>query len=221
MPFIQFRNYIIKFLYKNILKRIFFLQNPEDVHDAMINKSAFLGRHRITKFLTGLLFFYKSENLVQKIGNLTFQNPVGLSAGFDKNAQLTQIIPYIGFGFEEVGSIMARSFIGNPKPRLIRLKNSNALLVNYGLKNEGAEVISTRLMKFQQNIPIGINVALTNKPEVSDLNLAIQDYIQTFKIFQEKNVGDYFTINISCPNTCIGQPFIQKRKSRIIIIRDR
>ena len=151
------------------------------------------------------MFSYQNKMLEQKVLGINFKNPVGLAAGFDKNAQLTDILPSVGFGFAEVGSITGEACDGNPKPRLWRLKNSKGLLVWYGLKNNGCEVLSKKLKKRKFKIPIGINVAKTNSPDTVETEKGIDDYTKAFEKFT--NIGAYYTINISCPNTYGGQPF--------------
>src|SRR3990172_5344878 len=147
-------NDVIRFLYKKILQPICFQIDPETVHDRMVLFGQFLGNCVALRKLTGFLFAYASGKLEQKILGIWFKNPIGLGAGFDKNAQLTDILPSVGFGFAEVGSITGEPCEGNPKPRLWRLKKSKALVVYYGLKNEGAEKISAKLKKKSFSIPI-------------------------------------------------------------------
>jgi len=194
------------------LKPIFFLQDPEKVHDRMTGIGSFLGKFSITRKIASWKFGYHSSMLEQDILGIHFHNPVGLAAGFDKNAQLTHILPSVGFGFEEVGSVTGEPCEGNPKPRLWRLPHSKALVVYYGLKNDGAEIISTRLAGKQFQFPVGVSVAKTNSPETVDTQKGIADYTKAFRLFAEKNIGDYITINISCPNAYGGEPFADARK---------
>jgi dihydroorotate dehydrogenase len=203
--YIHVRNGISSFLYKNILKRIFFLHDPEDVHDRMTGVGKSLGKTSFGRGITSFAFNYKNKMLEQDILGIHFKNPIGLSAGFDKNAELTDILPSVGFGFEEVGSITGEECEGNPKPRLWRMKESKSLLVYYGLKNDGAEVISQRLKDKEFRFPVGISIAKTNSQETCDCDKGIADYVKAYKAFS--NIGDYYTINISCPNTFGGQPF--------------
>lgn len=184
--------------------------DPEKVHDRMINVGIFLGKNKITQKLTSIWFNYKNPILEQNVLGINFKNPIGLSAGFDKNAVLNDILPYVGFGFSEVGSITGEPCLGNPKPRLWRLKESKSLAVYYGLKNDGCEAISERLKDKKFNFPIGISIAKTNNKETADDNIAIEDYFKAYKAFI--NVGDYITINISCPNAFGGQPFTDNIK---------
>ncbi|MBI2632340.1 quinone-dependent dihydroorotate dehydrogenase, partial [Candidatus Pacearchaeota archaeon] len=136
-----------------------------------------------------------------------FKNPVGLSAGFDKNAELINILPSIGFGFMEVGSITARQCEGNVGIRLKRLPKKKSIWVNMGLNNKGANAISNKLKNKKFKVPIGISIAKTNCKETTDTEKGINDYIETIKIFESKNIGDFFVLNISCPNSYGGQTF--------------
>lgn len=203
---IKLRNSINGFLYRNIVKKIFFLFDAERVHDFMTVIGKILGSNILTRSLTSLFFNNPNQKILnQKIHGIHFRSPIGLSAGFDKNAELTGIIPEVGFGFEEVGSITGEACKGNPKPRLWRLKKSKALVVYYGLKNDGAEKLSARLTNKHFKIPIGINIAKTNSQATANTEQGIDDYVKAYRHFL--NIGDYFTINISCPNTFGGEPF--------------
>lgn len=209
---VSIRNQVLKFLYKNILKRIFFLGDPEAVHDSMQYVGVLLGKLYLGRWFTHVLFGYGHPALEQTVAGIRFKNPVGLSAGFDKDAVLTDILPSVGFGFEEIGSVTGEACEGNEKPRLWRLKKSQSLLVYYGLKNRGAEEISRRLAKKHFSFPVGISVAKTNSEKTVDEEMGIADYGKAFSLFNEKNVGDYFTINISCPNAFGGEPFTDPGK---------
>ena len=198
-------NEVIRFLYKKILQPICFQIDPETVHDRMVLFGQFLGNCVVLRKLTGFLFAYANGKLEQKILGIRFKNPIGLGAGFDKNAQLCDILSSVGFGFAEVGSITGEPCEGNPKPRLWRLKKSKSLVVYYGLKNDGCEVLSKKLAQKKFRIPIGINIAKTNSPNTVDTKKGIADYAKAFGKFTE--IGSYFTINISCPNAYGGLPF--------------
>lgn len=207
---IRARNYILEKKYKFILKPIFFRFDPEKVHNFVSSIGKFLGRHHFLEKITGLLFDYKNPILEQKILGINFPNPVGLSAGFDKNAELMEILPSVGFGFIEVGSITGEKCLGNPKPRLWRLPKSRSLAVYYGLLNDGCEIISERMKNKKFSVPIGISIAKTNCLETVDIEKAIEDYFKAYKAF--RNIGNYYTINISCPNAFGGQPFTDSAK---------
>ena len=209
------RNKKIKILYKYFLRQIYFMKDPEKVHDNIINFGNSLGSNRILRRLVRLAFNYENNMLHQKILGINFKNPVGLAAGFDKNGYLTKIIPTVGFGFMEIGSITGEKCEGNKKPRLWRLKKSKALVVNYGLVNNGCDEIHSRLSKEKFEIPIGINIAKTNSMHCISTEDGIKDYMKSLKKFQ--NLGNYFTINISCPNAFGGQPFNEKSKLDLLL----
>lgn len=198
---------IIHFLYTRVLKRWFFLFDPEHIHDSMIRVGKFLGSFDIGRGVASMFFSYTHSSLEQDVCGIHFKNPIGLAAGFDKNAELTGILSSVGFGFAEVGSVTGESCEGNPKPRLWRLKKSKSLVVYYGLKNDGCEMISSRLRNKKFEIPIGISIAKTNCAATVDTDAGIMDYKKAYETFVQKNIGDYYTINISCPNAYGGEPF--------------
>ncbi|OGD85408.1 dihydroorotate dehydrogenase (quinone) [Candidatus Curtissbacteria bacterium RBG_13_35_7] len=207
---INIRNKILRFGYKYLLKPIFFLSDPEKVHDHMVLFGETLGKSVVTQRLTSLLFNYSNKKLEQKILGIKFINPIGLGAGFDKNAQLIDILPGVGFGFMEVGSITGEPCKGNPKPRLWRLKKSKSLVVNYGLKNDGCLEIAKRLKRKKFQIPVGTSIAKTNDRKTVTVEAGINDYVKACKQFTD--IGTYFTINISCPNAYGGQPFTESKR---------
>lgn len=214
---VKVRNFLAKIKYKYIWKPVFFAFDPEDIHDKMTDFLKFFGKYAITKKLTCFCFGYSNSILEQNVLGINFKNPVGLSAGFDKNATLINIMPSLGFGFTEVGSITAKPFDGNQKPRLYRLPKHKALRVNYGLKNLGAEVLYQKLQNKTWVLPVGISIAKTNAKETSEINKGIEDYFFTYKTFQD--VGSYFTINISCPNTCEEKPIFAEPENLDLLLK--
>jgi dihydroorotate dehydrogenase subfamily 2 len=200
----------LHYSYKYLLKPIFFQFDPETIHDAMVNTGSFLGKSVSGKSLIKSLFYYQHPALQQKILGITFKNPIGLAAGFDKDAKLTNILPEVGFGFEEIGSITGEKCQGNDRPRLWRAPHSKSLIVHYGLKSEGSQAIAAKLECSSSDIPVGTSIAKTNSPNTVDEQAGIADYVKAFKAFVL--LGDYFTINISCPNTFGGQPFTQPQE---------
>ena len=107
---VRIRNKIIRWKYRWFLKPILFRSDPENAHDRITKIGKFLGLMLVTRWLTRILFYYENQILAQKILGIKFKNPIGLAAGFDKNAELTQILPSVGFGFIEVGSVSTRCF---------------------------------------------------------------------------------------------------------------
>ena len=186
------------------------MQDPETVHDRMIKVGKILGNFALSRKMTSVLFDYENPMLEQTVLGMKFKNPIGLAAGFDKNAEIVNILSSVGFGFTEVGSITGYPCVGNAKPRLWRLPKSKGLVVNYGLKNDGADVIAKRLQNRKFENIIGTSVAMTNCEANLDTENAIMDYAKAFTSLT--NIGDYFTINISCPNALGGQPFVAPEK---------
>ena len=207
---IAIRNLILRILFR-VLRPLIFLMDPEQAHYSMKRIGVFLGSNPITKVFTSLLFDYGHKSLNTEVDGIKYRNPIGLSAGFDKDGELTKIYPNLGFGLAELGSITGEICPGNPGKRLFRMVKSKSIVVWYGLNNMGAEKLSSRLagQKFGR-LRVGINAALSNMSSEFDLESSIADYLKTMTLF--KDIGDYYTVNISCPNTQEGEPFVKKDK---------
>ena len=196
-------------MYKKILKPLLFLFNPELVHKIFVLFGILLGSNPFTRKLIKTIYGYDGKDISKTVDGLTYKTPIILSAGFDYNGNLTQILPSLSFGGVEVGSVTARPCRGNISPTLTRLPQSSAIIVNKGLKNDGVDAIIQRL-KFKkrfENFVIGISIAKTNDKKSADTNEAIADYCYSFKRLNEENIGDYYTLNISCPNAFGGETF--------------
>jgi dihydroorotate dehydrogenase len=192
-------------IYKNIIRPILFRLDPEEAHDLTHHFATSVTEDEFVLALLEYLFKRKTPLLEQQILGLSFRNPVGLAAGFDKNGRLIQIINALGFGFTEIGSITANSSKGNARPRLFRLQEDYALINRMGLNNDGADAIIKRVLSsIRPSFPVGINIAKTHNPMIIG-DAAIQDYIHSFKLAQ--HVANYITLNISCPNTEEGKTF--------------
>ncbi|MBI4738539.1 quinone-dependent dihydroorotate dehydrogenase [Candidatus Woesearchaeota archaeon] len=191
-------------IYKSLLKPIFFRMDPETVHNRVMRLGKFLGRSKANRALIRSIFYFEHPALNTTVAGITFKNPVGLAAGFDKNAQLYDLLPELGFGFAELGSITGEACAGNAKPRLFRIPQEKSIIVNYGLMNDGCETISNRLQNAIFRIPIGLSIAKTNDPSL-DTDAGIRDYIKAYRSLHP--LGYYTTINVSCPNTADGQTF--------------
>ena len=142
-------------------------------------------------------YFVKHPMLKQHYFGRDFQNPVGLGAGFDKNADYIKAMPCLGFGFTEIGTVTPKAQEGNPKPRLFRLIEDNSIQNAMGFNNEGAEYMLKQLDKpYFFDYPVGINIG---KNKLTSEDDALNDYEMLFETFKDK--GDYIIINISSPNT--------------------
>ncbi|MBU1034859.1 quinone-dependent dihydroorotate dehydrogenase [Patescibacteria group bacterium] len=191
--------------YGKLMKPLFFVADPEKVHDRIIRLGAAIGRSGVARRAASWLFSYQHPALQQTVNGIRFPNPIGLAAGFDKNAELIDVLPSVGFGFMEIGSVTGEPCAGNAKPRLWRLPESRGLVVNYGLKNEGCDAIAARLSGRSYKIPLGTSIAKTNSEKTVRTEDGIADYARAFRAFAE--IGDYTTVNISCPNAFGGEPF--------------
>ena len=201
-------------LYKSVLKPILFNFDPEDVHDFMTKMGQFLGNYSIGRKLTDIVYGYHGPDISKTVDGIKFKTPFLLSAGFDYNGHLSQILPCIGLGGEEIGSITAKPCEGNLRPRLTRLPRSQSIIVNKGLRNDGVDVLIKRLKPLlistsdkPRDFVIGISIAKTNCADTADTQGAIDDYLYSFKRLNEEGIGDYYTINISCPNAFGGETF--------------
>ena len=192
------------------IRPLIFLMEPEQAHYSLKRVGVFLGKFWITRKLTSALMNYKHKALNITVDGIDYKNPVGLSAGFDKDGELTKIYPHMGFGLAELGSFTGEICPGNPGKRLFRMIKSKAIVVWYGLNNEGSETISKRLAGEDfGDLRVGINAANSNLTPEFVLKDSIADYIKTMKLF--KDIGNYYDVNISCPNTQDGEPFVDKK----------
>ena len=188
------------FLYK-LFRPVTFLFNSEFLHDFLTFFGELLGDIMPARTIIKKLLRFRNKRLSQEIAGIKFENPVGLSAGFDYKAKLFNILPSLGFGFETIGTITNKPYKGNPKPRLGRLVKSQSLLVNKGFKNDGIDKLILKL-KFQNFlIPIGLSIGKTNSPKPMTQIEAIEDILQSFKKVEKAKVAfAYYELNISCPN---------------------
>lgn len=191
---------IYAFVYQNFIKKIFFLLDAEFIHKIMVQRGKFLATTPLIK-LVGSKLIYRHKSLRQKVAGVNFENPIGLAAGFDYNADLTQALYYLGFGFQSVGTITNQSYAGNPYPRLGRLIKSKSLMVNKGFKNKGATVIAGQLKNLNFKIPVGISIGMSNSENLTTVDTAVQDIVDAFKTFEKSDIkNSYYELNISCPN---------------------
>lgn len=186
-------------IYQNIIKPILFKQEPERAHHAAILTFKIMGK------FWPIIPLMKSWNHVKmrpiEILGLKFPNHIGIAAGFDKNAECFQAAPAFGFGHIEIGTVTFHPQEGNPKPRLFRFPKQEAIINRMGFNNDGAKLIAERLEKsFSKHnkglTPLGINIG---KSKITPIEEAQDDYVGSFNLLA--NYADYFTINVSSPNT--------------------
>lgn len=186
-------------LYENIIRRVLFTQDAEHAHDRAVAWLALLGR---VSPLTRLMEAYNrpARGEPTKLFGLSFPNPVGLAAGFDKNAVCWNAVSALGFGFVEIGTVTLHDQPGNPRPRITRYPEQEALINRMGFPNDGAEAIAARLARGpgrkKRRVPLGINIG---KSKVTPLDHAIDDYLGSFNLLAD--YADYLVVNISSPNT--------------------
>ncbi len=182
-------------MYKLLLRPIFFLFDPEKIHYFTFSLI------RITSKIPGVSAIFRSfyqiedKKLERKIFGLTFKNPVGLAAGFDKNAVLFNELANFGFGFIEIGTLTPKGQTGNPKKRLFRLKDNQGIINRMGFNNEGVQVAIEQLKKNKGKLIIGGNIGKNTDTKPEDYTT---DYLECFNALHE--YVDYFVLNVSCPN---------------------
>ncbi|WP_134684241.1 quinone-dependent dihydroorotate dehydrogenase [Brevibacillus migulae] len=180
-----------------LMKRILFSMDPEVAHERTIELLKLVDNNPAGKRLLQAMYQIRDERLSMKLWGTTFPNPVGLAAGFDKNAEVYHALAALGFGFVEVGTITPMSQPGNEKPRLFRLPEHQAVINRMGFNNHGAYEASQNLMDYlYADIPIGVNIG---KNKVTPNEEAASDYVKCMDYLYA--YGHFFVINISSPNT--------------------
>ncbi|MEH6656586.1 quinone-dependent dihydroorotate dehydrogenase [Leeuwenhoekiella marinoflava] len=181
-------------MYKSILRPLLFKFDPEGVHHFSFKSIRFFSKTGILKVLKPA-FEVADKRLEREVFGLKFKNPVGLAAGFDKDAKLYNELSQLGFGFVEIGTLTPKPQSGNPKKRLFRLKEDQAIINRMGFNNGGVEAAVERLKK-DRNVLIGGNIG---KNKVTPNDEAFNDYKICFEALYDH--VDYFVVNVSSPNT--------------------
>lgn len=188
-------------LYENILRPLFFTQNCEAAHDMALKAMQVVGAIPPLRAAMEYFSLVKAPKPIKVFG-LDFPNRVGLAAGFDKDAKVFRAASAFGFGHVEIGTISMLKQAGNPRPRMFRYPQREAVVNACGFPNDGAEQISKRLAdmlggkKRQGKCPLGINIG---KSKITPLEDAANDYLFSFNALAD--FADFFTINVSSPNT--------------------
>lgn len=183
-------------MYKLLLKPLFFQLSAETAHHLVFRLVKWTQAIPGVSALTRALFRVDDPKLEVEVFGLKFPNPVGLAAGFDKDARLYKELANYGFGFIEIGTVTPVGQPGNPKPRLFRLPEDEALINRMGFNNEGVEAAASRLRKRNPGLIIGGNIG---KNKVTPNDQAVNDYVACYKALYP--VVDYFVVNVSSPNT--------------------
>lgn len=195
-------------LYTALIRPWMFRFDPETAHFVTVETCRIAGLIPLVPQLTRACFEYSAPELESEVAGLRFANPIGLAAGWDKNGRALRMLDHLGFGFAEIGSISARPSVGNPKPRLFRLPQDRSIVVNYGLPNDGAEVVAQRLASHRSRAPLGVNIVKTNDgsdaPACSNEDILV-DYVRSVELMHSH--ANYLTLNLSCPNAKGGQDY--------------
>ena len=199
-------------LYRRAVRPLLFRLDPERAHNGAIALGAALGRTGF-EAAVGRLFRFEDDRLRQQVAGMTFANPVGLAAGFDKSGRAVRGLASIGFGSIEVGSVSARSSRGNAeRPRLFRLPADEAIAVYYGVPNDGAEVVARRLARSRVDLPLGVNLVETNTGVPVPAGEVTGELSEAAAALA--GVADYLALNLNCPNTGGGRSPSYDRSSK-------
>ena len=200
--------------YATFVRPILFSIDPERAHDLALG---FLRRASGSALALRLLQRFQPAPQPVTLFGITFPNPIGLAAGFDKNGVALPALAALGFGFLEIGTVTARGQTGNLKPRLFRYPAEQALINRLGFNNEGADQVANRLRHLKASgkwpaVPVGINIG---KSKMTPLDQAPADYLHSFR--RLRNFADYIVLNVSSPNTP-GLRNLQEQESLSILL---
>ena len=197
-------------MYK-LLRPVLFISDPEWAHNRSLLMLKWIGRNAWISDFVQIRYACKDARLSQEYFGLRFPNPVGLAAGFDKNGVGISAAQNLGFGFLEIGSVSNGASAGNPnRPRLHRIPKDKGIIVFYGVPNEGARQVASRIDQHGLEIPLGVNLVETNTGKEWTAEETINDIVSAIGPFI--GVADYLTLNLNCPNTTGGLgPFEQKQ----------
>ncbi|QDO94140.1 quinone-dependent dihydroorotate dehydrogenase [Formosa sediminum] len=182
-------------MYKLLIRPLFFSSDPEQVHHFTFSMVRFLFKIPFIPSVFRALFVVEDQKLEREVFGLKFKNPVGLAAGFDKNAVLYNELANFGFGFIEIGTVTPIAQEGNPKKRIFRLIEDQGLINRMGFNNEGVETAITQLKKNKGKILIGGNIGKNTQTTPENYTA---DYLTCFNALHP--YVDYFVLNVSCPN---------------------
>ncbi|WP_027392280.1 quinone-dependent dihydroorotate dehydrogenase [Aquimarina latercula] len=182
-------------MYKSLVRPILFKYDPEGVHHFTFKMIRTVSKFPFVSGIFRSLYQVKNSKLEREVFGLKFKNPVGLAAGFDKNAVLYNELANFGFGFIEIGTVTPKAQEGNPKKRLFRLKEDAGIINRMGFNNEGLESAITQLKKNKGKLIIGGNIGKNTDTAPEDYT---RDYLACFNALHP--YVDYFVLNVSCPN---------------------
>ena len=199
---------------------LLFQLDPEAAHDFAMSAAVLASSSRRLCSVIGEQNAVEDDRLKTEVAGMILSNPIGLAAGFDKSARAVPFLSALGFGHVEVGSISAEPSAGNARPRLFRLLKDEAIVVHYGLPNDGAEMVHARLQGRQRSVPLGINIVSTNRNPVATNptdDEVIDDYVRSVRRLHGS--GDDRCLNLSCPNTREGRGFFHDRRRLHLLLQ--
>lgn len=182
-------------MYKAIIRPFLFLFDPESIHHFTFKMIKITAKIPFVRNWRKKKYVVDNPNLAKTVFGIEFKNPVGIAAGFDKNAILLNELEDFGFGFVEIGTVTPRPQEGNPKKRLFRLKEDQGLINRMGFNNQGVDAISNRLKGKKTKLIIGGNIG---KNTATPNELSKPDFVENFQKLHAH--VDYFVVNVSCPN---------------------
>jgi dihydroorotate dehydrogenase len=180
-------------LYRSLLRPLLFRLPPETAHELALNSLSF--SPKLTRILLGDRYKRRPFGNLKRFG-LTFSNPVGLAAGFDKDGIALDSLAALGFGFIEAGTVTSLAQPGNERPRLFRLPLDKALINRAGFNNEGAMALAKRIERGRPDCVLGVSIGKSKTVELKD---AVADYLKSFEMVYP--IADYVAVNVSSPNT--------------------
>ena len=186
-------------MYKKVIRPILFLIPPEIIHRIIVTALRVIHYIPGSRMLLRAFCAVRHPSLEREVFGIRFQNPVGIAAGFDKNAEVYKELLSLGFGFPEIGTVTPKAQPGNPRPRLFRLPEDNALINRMGFNNQGMENAVRNLRHRRPHQIIGGNLGKNTQTRNED---APADYLRLFRNLYQ--YVDYFIINVSCPNVSAG-----------------
>ncbi|MCY3735793.1 MAG: quinone-dependent dihydroorotate dehydrogenase [Gemmatimonadaceae bacterium] len=190
----------------HLLRPLLFRFDAERAHGAALAAASAVGAVALGRAALRSIYGFEDERLATEVAGLRFPNPLGLAAGLDKNGRAVQALSCLGPGHVEIGSVSARPSRGNPRPRLFRLPADEAIVVNYGVPNDGADAVARRVSARPVPVPLGVNLVETNSGRPAPADEVIAELAEAARAFA--GTADYLTLNLNCPNTTAGaSPF--------------
>ncbi len=184
-------------LYRSLARPVLFRLDPERAHELTLGALGLADRFGFVKSALRRSLVYSDPALESTVAGLKFPNPVGLAAGFDKDCRLSRVLPELGFGFIELGTVTPRPQPGNPKPRLFRIREAEAVLNRMGFNNHGAAAAAAGLkLAGRCKVPLGVNLGVNKDTPGEKAHI---DYSESLDAL--RGLADYFVVNVSSPNT--------------------